>query len=169
MIFSLSRAVAAFGFHLKGGGKPLASPPLIGTGALISNSRNDGMPYFLTARHSFLFGGTGVRLGSYPSFEAVWDYTGTASKGAARTEALASLPRSCGAVLLACDEETDAALLQLEGIPPDHTFLGWRISEVEETELHRISHPYGYPQTHSRHWELEPFEITGGSPLSGVP
>jgi len=166
---NFSRAVASFGLYARGGGESFASPPLIGTGALISNSRNDGTPYFLTARHHFLFGGTGVRLGLYPSFEAVWDYIGTASTATSRAEALASLPKSHGAVLLACDEETDAALLRLEGIPTDRTFLGWRISEVEETEFHRISHPYGSPQTHSRHRELGSFEAAEGAPLSGVP
>jgi hypothetical protein len=169
MIFNLSRAVAAFGFHPKRCERPLAPLPLIGTGALINNSQGDGTPFFLTARHHFLFGGRGVRLGSYPSFEAVWDYTGAALKSTSRAEVLTSLPRSRGAVLLACDEDADAALLRLEEIPPGRTFLGWRISEVEESELHRLSHPYGSPQTYSRHRGLEPLKTAKGSPLPSAP
>jgi hypothetical protein len=155
-----SRAVAAFGFRPEDGG-PFR---LAATGALINNSRGDGMPFFLTARHSFLFGGSSVRLGPYPSFEAIWDYAGPAAMGGARDEAFASLPRSRGAVLLACDEDTDSALLLLQEAPPDRTSLGWRISEIEERELHRISHPYGYPQASSRHHGLEFLEDAGGSP-----
>jgi hypothetical protein len=166
---NLSRAVAVFGFHAEGGDRPLAFPPLIGTGALINNSRSDRTPFFLTARHHFLFGGNCVRLGSYPSFEAVWDYTGTAPKGTSRAGVLAPLPRSRGAVLLVSDEDTDAALLRLEEIPPGRAFLGWRSSEVEEQELHRLSHPYGSPQTYSSHLGLETFETDKGSPHFGAP
>jgi len=153
MSSDLSRAVAVFGFKPEDGG-PLR---FVATGALINSSRGDRTPFFLTARHSFLFGGSSVRLGPYPGFEAVWDYVGPAPVSG-------SHGRSRGAVLLACDEDTDSALLRLEDIPPDRTFLGWRTSQVEESELHRISHPYGYPQASSRHHGIEYLEDAGGSP-----
>lgn len=170
MVSELARAVAAFGFRPEGGGRPSVPLPLIGTGALINDSRGDGTPFFLTARHHFLFGGSGVRLGVYPTFEAVWDYTGaTAAAGASRAEVLARLPRSRGAVLLACDEATDSALLRLEEVPPGRVFLGWRAARAEGGELHRLSHPYGSPQTCSRHRGLEPFTAAEGMRIPGAP
>lgn len=162
----LERAVAAFRLQPEAGARRGSPPAWTGTGGLLNNSRAaDRTPFFLTARHHFLFGGDGVRLGFYPSFEAVWDFT----PEAARQGDLARLPRSRGATLLACDAATDSALLLLEGIPPGRTFLGWRAANVYDDELHRLSHPYGYPQTYTCHSGRGPY-VAAAAPVSlGAP
>jgi len=164
----LGRAVAAFSLRAEGGGSRRFPPSLVGTGALINRSEGGGSSLFLTARHPFVFSGDGVRLGAYPSFEAFWDYTAAAAEGVSQAEVLARLPRSRGAILLACDAATDTALLLLEELPPGRTFLGWCASAVEQGELHRLSHPYGYPQTYTRHAGLEPFSAAADSGARGA-
>jgi hypothetical protein len=154
MIPRLSSAIALFGFRRGGGGTP-ARVSLVGTGALVHTTRDDGTIYFLTARHHFLFRGATVRLGPYESFEAFWDYTKDVdAQDSPRTDVLERLPRSRGAVLLAAGETTDFALLELREAPPgEHgrAYLGWRAGPEEERELHRVAHPYHLPQTYSRH------------------
>ena len=149
----LGRAVAGFSL---GGGCSLFR--IAGSGALLNNPSGNGAPLFLTARHHFLFGGKSVRLGPYPSFEAVWDYT----------EKKASFARSRGAVLLASDAATDTALLLLKDIPPNRTFLGWQASVVEQREFHRLSHPYGYPQAYAYHSDFEPGALFHQTRFNGI-
>lgn len=165
----LDRSIAAFSFQAELGGHRCLPSRLVGTGALINSSVGDRTPLFLTARHHFLFGGDGVRLGFYPSFEAIWDYTEAATEGASQTEVLARLPKSRGATLLACDSATDSALLLLEEVPPGRTFLGWCASPVEQGEFQRLSHPYGCPQTCAHHMGLEPFVCAADSTVLSSP
>jgi hypothetical protein len=153
MIAGLSGAVALFGFRLGGGA--VSRLALAGTGALLNSSRGDGTPFFLTARHHFLFQSTAVKLGAYESFEAFWDYTDGGD--APRAEVLERLPRSRGADLLAADEANDFALLRLREAPPGRlgrSYLGWRAAPEEERELYRVSHPYHLPQVRSTHRRL---------------
>lgn len=165
-IVHLRNAIATFWFTL-----PSQDPErrplwvsLQGTGSLVNNSQEDGTAYFLTSNHCFLaaLGANEertVRPGEYPSFEAFWNHTsanGSTVLEVSRAEELYRLPRSNGATLLTADMSNDFALLKLRNLPGGgcRVFLGWQAGPIEERELHRVSHPYGLPQTYSKHWRL---------------
>jgi hypothetical protein len=159
VIAGLSGAVALFGFRVGGGAGSRVS--LVGTGALLNSTGGEGSPFFLTARHHFLFGSAAVRLGAYEGFEAFWDYVDGGDT--ARAGELEGLPRSRGAVLLAADEANDFALLRLREAPAGphgRTWLGWRAAPETERELYRVSHPYHLSQAWSRHRRLLPAETS---------
>lgn len=132
---SLSRAYAQY--------EAVSGTHLIGcTGALLNNVREDGTPYFLTARHC-------IRNAQHAStVDAVWDYR-SASCDAATPPRL-SFARTIGATFLASDPESDATLIQLSSVPADRTFLGWDSRPVENgTKVIHISHPGGKAQRFS--------------------
>lgn len=176
----LRSATAAF-WLVPPGGAGSSRIAFQGTGALVGNSRRDGAPYFLTSNHCLLSSPRSSRcrktapLSDYPNFEAFWDYT--ADPGGdpllvRQAEDLRRLPRSVGATLVAADARNDFALLRLHSLPQDgrgRTFLGWQAEAVEESEFHRVSHPYGLPQCYSRHLRLsatetgDRFETLGSS------
>lgn len=168
MLADFKRAVSLFGFSGRGDRASVRAFHPIGTGALVGGSSVEP-GFYLTARHHFLFGGTGVRLGDYETFEAIWDYGECRKLGCSPEESLNGLPRSRGATLVASDPATDSALMRLEEVPPGRTFLGWSKSPAQEEQLHRLSHPYGMPQTYASHFGLEPFEPQSASRCVGAP
>lgn len=113
------------------------------TGALVNNVREDGTPYFLTARHC-------IRNAQEAStIDAVWDYRSASCNEA--TPPRLSFARTIGATFLASDPLTDATLVQLSSVPANRTFLGWDSRPLENgATLVHISHPGGTGQRYSR-------------------
>jgi hypothetical protein len=132
---SFSRAYAQY--------EAVSGTHLVGcTGALLNNVREDGTPYFLTARHC-------VRNEQEAStIDAVWDYRSTSCNAA--TPPRLAFARTVGATFLASDPESDATLVQLSGVPANRTFLGWDSRPLQNgTTLIHISHPGGRAQRYS--------------------
>jgi len=127
------------------------------TGGLVNNSKSDGTPYFLTANHCIR------NESSASSVEAYWDFRSSACNGPG--PALDSLPKSVGATLLATSGATDVALLRLNTLPPNRTFLGWDAAvQAEGTQLFHISHPLGVPQRYSTSTVTTSGETCSSSP-----
>ena len=133
VIASYRRAVAQLYFVTSEGGFGC-------TGALINNNTASGapQPYLLTANHCI------STVAEAASLEAFWDYRSTTCGGP--PSALASVPRSTGASILATSATTDFSLLRLNTVPSGRAYLGWDASASAVpagTALYRISHPIG--------------------------
>lgn len=123
------------------------------SGGLLNNSRNDGTPLFLTANHCI------SRDREAQSLEAFFDFradscTDTSWCTASYTVLRSSLPTTLGATLLAAGSSGDYSLMQLSQNPPGRHYMGWSTTAVATsngTDLFRISHPGGAPQSWSTH------------------
>lgn len=131
------------------------------TGGLLSNSSQDGTPYFLTANHCF--GTQDVAS----TLEAFWDYIDDGCPGATPSES--SVPRTVGATLLATNATSDFTFLRLSSVPGSRTFLGWNSSSdavPAGTNLFRVSHPAGLSMKFSRSVTLASPAICDALPAS---
>jgi V8-like Glu-specific endopeptidase len=123
------------------------------SGGLVNNSRNDGTPLFLTANHCI------GRDREAQSLEAFFDFRADSCTDiswctASYTVLRSSLPTTLGATLLAAGSSGDYSLMQLSQNPPGRHYMGWSTTAVANsngTDLFRISHPGGAPQSWSTH------------------
>jgi hypothetical protein len=117
------------------------------SGGLLNTTTSSMVPYLLTANHCF------STQSAATSLEIFWDYK-TPSCGAPEPRTF-GFPNTLGSTLLATSETSDFTLVQLSEDPPDGSvYLGWTTGDyarVDETQIHRISHPDGRPQFYSRH------------------
>jgi len=112
------------------------------SGALILDTKDSFLPYFLTANHCV------STQAEASSVEAFWDYRAPSCNAAPPSRS--SRPRSSGATLLATSSTTDATLLKLSSVPGTRFFLGWRASDVPDgTLVHHVSQAGGGPQVYS--------------------
>ncbi|MBL7963472.1 MAG: trypsin-like peptidase domain-containing protein [Flavobacteriales bacterium] len=106
------------------------------TGQLINNCAEDGIPYFLTARHCT----QGSNVGTWV-FRFNWDSpTCTPTTNAPTTQTVS------GSTLLVQNAGSDVALLQLNTPPPSGYnvfFTGWDKSGTAPTSSTAIHHPSG--------------------------
>lgn len=108
------------------------------SGALINNTDNDGVPYFLTANHCISTSAEASSLITYFNYENV----------GCNGETLTPLSLS-GATLLSTSQSSDYTLLLLSEIPtPDHQpyYAGWDIRDTMFQQVVSIHHPEGYPK-----------------------
>ena len=107
------------------------------TGQLLNNKKNDLTPFFLTAHHCISDGSTAA------SAEFFWFYQSDTCGGS--VPALADVPRSSGAGLIATGAATDFTLLEVLGtLPPGVSWLGWTSKPVPNgTPAVAIHHPAG--------------------------
>ena len=124
------------------------------TGTLINNTRDPGVPYFITAEHC----ANGLQPGS-ASLSVYWDYLNASCPDPTTkwTEArLDALPKSIGAVLLvsgSADVSSDFALFRLNSLPfggAGRHFVGWSTFPFA-SDFFRLSHPESRPLVFSRH------------------
>jgi CSLREA domain-containing protein len=126
------------------------------TGTLITNTRDPGAPYFITAEHCV----KGMRPGDNAAIKVYWDYLNASCTDSTlawdRTLMDVELPQSNGGDLLvsaSADENSDFALFRLHELPPPNKprhFVGWSTFPFS-SEFYRLSHPGGRPQMFTRH------------------
>jgi len=107
------------------------------TGQLLSTTSNDMTPYFLTASHCVDTPAVANTVDAY------WLYQTATCNGT--VPALASVPRTTGAVLVATRSTSDSTLLRLTGLLPGGLFyMGWTGTvPVNGTAVAGIHHPSG--------------------------
>lgn len=117
------------------------------SGSLLADVAGSGTPLLLTANHCVSSPAVAATL------ETTFDYRYT-SCGSTSRPPITSLPRTQGATLLASASSTDFALLRLSQVPSgSRAFLGWEASNTAVpagTDLFRVSHPFGEPQTYAK-------------------
>jgi Trypsin-like peptidase domain/Bacterial Ig domain len=119
---------------IDGGGEFICS------GGLLSDSRGNGIPFFLTAHHCF------SSQSSASSLETFWRYRRVCGQAA---PPLSTLPTTLGSTLLATNSQTDFTLVQLSQAPPAGShFFRWTSEEIANatTTVYRIHHPRGFSQ-----------------------
>ena len=133
------------------------------SGSLIADVPLSGAPYLLTANHCL------STQSAASSLEATFDYRYTAC-GTTAAPSLGSLPRTVGATLLTTSAASDFTLLRLSQAPSgQRAFLGWDSSSsavASGTNLFRLAHPSGGPQTFSRSRVDVPAGTCYGMPTS---
>lgn len=106
------------------------------SGALVNNTREDGTPYFLTANHCISTASEASSLVAYFNYE---------NSGCRTSDA--SLDQSVsGARLIASNQYSDFALLELQEYPPKEYnpyFAGWDVSGQSSENGTCIHHPQG--------------------------
>jgi hypothetical protein len=122
-------------------------------GLIEDNDTSNNLPLFLTANHCISKGGEASSLENFFQFAS----TGcNASLCTASYDSLrSSFPRTLGATIVSKGRAQDYTLLRLnEAAPGGSAFLGWTDTPVafsNGTDLYRISHPQGAPQSFSKH------------------
>lgn len=105
------------------------------------------IPYFLTANHCFSTQAQTNTLEAFFKFHTPC--------GGACYNPRGSVPRTLGGTLLRTNSQSDYTFLRLAGALPAGSVLnGWSSAAVANTagtQLYRISHPKGAPQSYSRH------------------
>ncbi len=112
------------------------------TGALITNTRQDFTPYFLSADHCSA-GQDAVSNPVANNWTFYWNYQ---SPGCASTDGPTNLSTN-GATFVANDSDSDFSLLRLaedpNDLPIDVFYAGWTRAEVAATNSVGIHHPSG--------------------------
>ncbi len=106
------------------------------TGTLLNNTRNNFVPFFLTANHCI------SEQSAASSLQTRWFYRSTScDSGVARPHAT----RHGGATLLLATDKTDSTLLRLNERPPAGvTFAGWDENLLPiDAPIHSLHHPRG--------------------------
>jgi hypothetical protein len=106
------------------------------TGTLLNNTRNNFVPFFLTANHCI------SDQASASSLQTRWFYRSTScDSGVARR----NVARNGGATLLLATTTTDSTLLRLNERPPAGvTFAGWDENLLPiDAPIHSLHHPRG--------------------------
>lgn len=106
------------------------------TGTLLNSTRNNFVPFFLTANHCI------SEQSAASSLQTRWFYRSTScDSGVARRHAT----RYGGATLLLATAKTDSTLLRLNERPPARaTFAGWDENLVPiDAPIHSLHHPRG--------------------------
>lgn len=125
------------------------------SGGLINdNDSSNNLPLFLTANHCISKGREASSLENFFQFSS-----GACGDTSLCEESYANLrstfPRTLGASIVSKGRASDYTLLRLsEAAPSGSTFLGWNENPVafsNGTDLYRISHPQGAPQSFSQH------------------
>ncbi len=125
------------------------------SGGLINdNDSSNNLPLFLTANHCISKGREASSLENF--FQFASSGCGDTSLCEASYATLRStFPRTLGASIVSSGRNQDYTLLRLsENAPAGSAFLGWNEAPVafsNGTELFRISHPQGAPQSYSSH------------------
>ena len=102
------------------------------SGALVNNTQQDGRPLFLTAAHCST---------TFPNLVVYWNFQ-MPTCGATSGSSLAD--NQAGAGLLFHDGDTDAALLELDELPPSAFnvyYAGWDVSGSTPESTVTIHHP----------------------------
>ena len=145
---SNTRAAVAHMLFASGGGYYICS------GGLLNNTRNDGTPLFLTANHCIGSSGEANSLEAFFDFRAD-SCSDTSWCTASYTTLRNSLHTTLGATLLASGTSGDYSLMQLAAVPGGtRHYMGWSTTPVatsDGTDLFRLSHPGGAPQSWSTH------------------
>lgn len=125
------------------------------SGGLINdNDPSSDLPLFLTANHCISKGNEASSL------ENFFQFTGSGCDNESLCQASynslrGTFPRTLGATVVSTGRNQDYTLLRLaEAAPAGSAFLGWNENPVafsNNTNLYRISHPSGAPQSYSEH------------------
>lgn len=125
------------------------------SGGLINdNDSSNNLPLFLTANHCISRSRDASSLENF--FQFASNSCGNTSLCEASYDSLrSSFPRTLGASIVSTGKAADYTLLRLnDSAPSGSTFLGWNENPVafsNGTDLFRISHPQGAPQSYSKH------------------
>lgn len=142
------KAVAHMLFR-SGGGYYICSGGLIE-----DNDESNNLPLFLTANHCISKGGEAGSLENFFQFAST-GCNDTSLCTASYDSLRASFPRTLGSAIVSTGRAEDYTLLRLnEAAPGGSAFLGWNEDPVafsDGTELFRVSHPGGAPQSFSKH------------------
>jgi len=125
------------------------------SGGLINdNDDSNNLPLFLTANHCISRGREASSLENFFQFESS-SCNNTSLCEASYNNLRSSFPRTLGASIVSSGRNADYTLLRLsQPAPAGSAFLGWNENPVafsHGTELFRISHPQGAPQSYSEH------------------
>lgn len=124
------------------------------SGGLLNNTQNDGTPLFLTANHCISQDSEANSLEAFFDFRAD-SCSDTSWCTASYSTLRATFPTTLGATLLAAGSTGDYSLMQLSQQPAGtRHYMGWSTTAVATThgtDLFRISHPGGAPQSWSTH------------------
>ena len=127
------------------------------SGGLINdNDTSNSLPLFLTANHCISRGREANSLENFFRFATnSCSNTEPALCDASYSQLRATLPRTLGASIVSTGRDADYTLLRLaENAPAGTAALGWTSDPVafsNGTDLFRISHPGGAPQSYSEH------------------
>lgn len=105
------------------------------SGALINNTANDGIPYFLTANHCISDTAVAKTLVTYFNYERRW-CNGPVNNGQTLS----------GSQLMTTGQKSDYTLLKLNNTPPAHYtpyYAGWDIGNYSDNQNTSIHHPEG--------------------------
>jgi len=122
------------------------------SGALVNNTREDGTPYFLTANHCISSTSEASSLVAYFNYE---------NSGCGTSDARLNQSVS-GASLIASNQYSDFALLELQEYPPKEYnpyFAGWDVSGQSSETGTCIHHPRGTAKCIALDYD----EVTGNS------
>lgn len=121
---------------------------LMGTAALINNTRNDGTPYLISAYHVFT-----RECVSFASMEhlaktvvAFFNYASPTCSGEVRGTEEQSV---AGATLVGVEPTSDAIMIKLNSAPPrDYSpyYCGWNAGEAPQGQFTNIHHPRVLPK-----------------------
>jgi len=127
------------------------------SGGLINdNDASNSLPLFLTANHCLSRGRDAKSLENFFQFaSSSCDDTDISLCEASYDTLRDTFPRTLGASIVSTGKAADYTLLRLSvSAPEGSTFLGWNENPVafsNGTDLYRISHPQGAPQSYSEH------------------
>ena len=125
-------------------------------GLLMDTDPITDIPYFITANHCIR------RQKEADSLECFWQYK-TVSCERPCYDPDGVVPQTLGADILSASRQSDYTFMELWENPlSDSIFLGWTTADVANangTDLFRISHPQGSPQSYSEH----SVDITAGT------